>query len=304
MRNPASRIGSVLRDSKIPRDGVRRYIYDIWQPLTLLFITISFTAAFFTCYDPYTSTQFTYERFFCNVDGTLEKSNDDYRPFWDSRLYFTVNIAFGKFSFSGAKITDAAWDAVVGRGGQFIAAVVAYRTLRRSLTLTMETCGVPIPAIASLYCRQIQLIPVGRLLHTMFWHWGSVHLTWRQPILKGRARFGFQLFACTYVLLFATLASVMTGYRAQLTGYSGSGANKTGQLFPVSKIVAPRFVLLDGVRVGLPNTMYAHDSIVFPAGVLDYYDDAYGAETSYSKIGEFLDISRDLQHPYGVLLDC
>jgi hypothetical protein len=292
-----SRLGSLIRDYKVPRDGMRRYFYDIWQPLALLVVVL------FTKYDPRSSTRLKYDWFFCNADGTLVKVDRDYKPFWDLQLYFTVNISFGRFSFSRAKVIDAAWDAVVGRGGQFVAAVVAYRTLRRSLTLTMETCSVPIPAVASLYCAQIQLIPVGRIIHTMFWHWGSVHLKWRQPILRGRARFGVQLFACTYVLLFATLASVMTGYRAQLTGYSGSGANKTDQLFPVSQLVQPRFVLLDGVRVGLPNTMYTHDGIVYPAAMLDYYDNEVTYGTNFT-VRESLEISRDFEHPYGVLLDC
>jgi hypothetical protein len=295
----------MLRDWKVPQDGMRRYLYDLWQPLTLFVITLSFTAVFFTNYYPYSSTQSLHDWFFCNADGALVKVDQDYRPFWDPQLYFTVNISFGGFSFSRAKVIDAAWDAVVGRGGQFVAAVVAYRTLRRSLTLTMETCSVPIPAVASLYCGQIQLIPVGRIIHTMFSHWGSVHLIWRQPILRGRVRFGVQLFACTYVLLFATLASVMTGYRAQLTGYSASGADQTDQLFPVSKLAGPRFTLRDGVRVGLPDTiMYAHDPIIYPAGILDYYDSETTDKSNAFKISEFLDISRDLVDPYGVLFDC
>jgi hypothetical protein len=240
----------MLRDWKVPQDGMRRYLYDLWQPLTLFVITLSFTAVFFTKDVPYSSTPSRYDWFFCNADDTLERVDAFYRPFWDSQLYFSINIPFGRFPFSRAKVIDAAWDAVVGLGGQFVAAVLAYRTVRRLLTLTMETCSVPIPAVASLYCGQIQLIPVGRIIHTMFWHWGSVHMIWRQPILRGRARFGVQLFARTYVLLFATLASVMTGYRAQLTGYLGSSANKTDQLFPVSKLVGPRFTLRDSISRG------------------------------------------------------
>jgi hypothetical protein len=284
---------------------MRRYIYDIWQPLTLLVITTSLTAAFFTKYDPYSPARTGKDWFFCNADGNLEKTEYDYRPFWDPRLYFTINIAFGEFSFSTVKIIDAAWDAVVGRGGQLVAAVVAYRMLRRSLTLTMESCTVSMSAITSLYCQQIQLIPVGQLLRTMFWHWSSVHTPWQQAIPKGRARLGVQLFACIYVLSFATLVSITTGYRAQLTGYSSSGVNETGLLFPINQLVEPRFALLDGARVGLSDTiMYAHDTIQYPDGVLDWYDSKSTSDSSMLNIGEFLDASRDYEHPYGVLLDC
>jgi hypothetical protein len=305
MRNLVSRLGSQFRGWKIPQDGARRYLYDIWQPLTLLVITTSFMAAFFKNYSPYSSAVPTYDWFFCNADGTLEKTNIDYRPLWDPHLYFTINIAFGSFYFSTAKIIDAAWDAIVGRGGQILAAVVAYRTLRRSLTLTMESCTIPIPAVTSLYCQQIQLIPVGRLINTMFWQWGSVNPIWRQPFLRGRARCGIQIFVCTYVLLFATLASVMTGYTAQLTGFFGSGASQTGQLFPINQLVEPRLALYDGVRAGLPDTiMYAHDTIRYPEGIFDYYDSERKPGTSSYSITELLNISRDLKHPSDVLLDC
>lgn len=165
----------VLSDSKVPTDGVRRYLYDIWQPLTLLVLTASFTVAFFANYDPKASASENEHPFFCTADGNVEKRGSDYRPFWDPQLYFTVNVAFGNFPFSVAKIIDAAWDIVIGRGGQFFAAMLAYQTLRRSLTVIMETCTVTIPAVFSVYCQQVQPGSVRQLIHTMFWHWGSVH---------------------------------------------------------------------------------------------------------------------------------
>jgi hypothetical protein len=137
MRYFTSRFDS---NGKAPRDGTRRYFYDIWPPFTLLVITVSFTSTFFTVYQLYASSKYHVDLFFCNADGKLESTDSSYQPFWDPNLYFTINIAFGELPYSGAKVIDAAWDAVVGRGGQFVAAVVAYRTLRRSFTLTMETC--------------------------------------------------------------------------------------------------------------------------------------------------------------------
>jgi hypothetical protein len=307
MHKSALRLGSMLHKFSVPRDGVRRYMYDIWQPLTLLIVTIWFMAFFFT-----TSSSFDamgsiyYGQFFCNADGKLEGTESYHDPLWDPQLYFTINIAFGKFPFSSAKVIDAAWDAVVGRGGQFVAAAVAYRTLRRSFTLTMETCTVMIPAVASLYCRQIQLESVSQLIHTMFWHWSSGHLRWRQAIHMGRLRLCTQLFACIYVLLFATLGSVMSGYRAELsaiTSYEGDGA---GPLFPVNRLVRPRIGFNDGVRVGLSDTpMFAHDAIVYPGGVGDTFDrDGSSLEDASYSVSEFLASSRDFREPWGILVDC
>jgi hypothetical protein len=302
MRYFTSRFDS---NGKAPRDGTRRYFYDIWPPFTLLVITVSFTSTFFTVYQLYASSKYHVDLFFCNADGKLESTDSSYQPFWDPNLYFTINIAFGELPYSGAKVIDAAWDAVVGRGGQFVAAVVAYRTLRRSFTLTMETCTVTIPTATSLYCRQIQLESVAKLIHTMLWHWGSVHLQLRQAIHVGRVRLCTQLFVCVYVLLFTTLVSVMTGYTALLSGFTGYGDDGTGPLYPINRLVRPRIGLSDGDRVGLSDkAMFSHNAIVYPDGVIDARLDDWLRGIIEFDIEEFLTSSRDFKEPWGVLVDC
>jgi hypothetical protein len=289
---------------QIPRDGKRRYMYDIWQPLILLLITASFTAAFFTSHDPYTSAIDQDSLFFCNADGKLEENNDDYKPFWDPHLYFTINIAFGEFRFSNVKVIDAAWDAVVGRGGQFVAAVVAYRTLHRSLTLTLEDRTVLIPTVTSLYCQQIQLIPVGQLVHTMFWHWSSSDLKWRHLVHSGRVRLDAQLFICIYVLSFATLVSMMTGYRARLSGFFGYDVGEVGQLFPIKQLALPIFVIYDSSRVALPEgPLFTYKAITYPEGIRQYSDVPGTTHTEYNVSGVLAN-SQDFAEPYGMLIDC
>jgi hypothetical protein len=41
------RIWTTLRAWTVPQDGFRRYLYDIWQPLTILVLTASFAGVFF-----------------------------------------------------------------------------------------------------------------------------------------------------------------------------------------------------------------------------------------------------------------
>lgn len=155
-------------ESKVPRDGTYRYLYDIWQPLAILVPTLLFTVAF---YSTHKANQLTNpEAFFiCNDNGYVERTKYNYNPFWDPRLYFTINLAFGKFAFSTVKVIDAVWDAVIGRGGQVVAALIAYRTLRRSLTLTLETCNLAIPRVTSFYCQQIQAFSVMQMTYDLFW---------------------------------------------------------------------------------------------------------------------------------------
>lgn len=296
MEKFVSWIRPMLLESKVPRDGTYRYLYDTWQPLAVLVPTLLFTTVFYTTYkaDKLTKPD---AFFICSDSGYVERTRDDYNPLWDPRLYFTINMAFGNFAFSTVKVIDAAWDAVVGRGGQFVAALLAYRTLRRSFTLTMETCTLAIPTVTSLYCQQIQASSVMQMTYNLFWSWGDCnHPVWRKPIFLGRLRLAAQVFICVHVLLFATLVSVMTGYRAQLTGFVGYNA----QSAPISDLVIPRLILRDGDRIGLPNPLVlAIDEIPYPSNG----NKTSGHEAVFT-IEDFIESSRDFEEPYGTLVDC
>ena len=282
---------------KIPRDGTCRYLYDAWQPLALFVLTVCFTAIFYSVYTPFATIPAN-DLFYCNADGNLVKADGWYRPLWDPELYFTVNIAFGKLAFSTAKIIDAVWDAVVARGGQMLAATVAYRTLRRSLTLTMEASIVTMPTVATLYCHQIQIVSLRALLHEIFLHRGSPHPQRRRPTYLGKIRLLMQAIACLYVLSFATLLSVTTGYRAQLSGYYGYDADNPSQLQPVGEISRPSMVVYNGSRVGLSDSpIYAREQVRLPVERLDPDSQTY-------KITDLIDKSQDFEEPYGVFFDC
>lgn len=286
-----------LGNWKIPRDGTYRYLYDTWQPLALLVLTVCFTAIFYSVYTPFATIP-SNDLFYCNADGNLVKALGWYKPLWDPELYFTVNIAFGKFAFSTAKVIDAVWDAVVARGGQMLVAMVAYRILRRSLTLTMEASTVTMPTVATLYCHQIQVTSLRRLLQDISWHKGSPNTHLRRPIYLGKMRLLMQAFSCLYVLSFATLLSVTTGYRAQLSGYYGYDADKPSQLQPVGEISLPSIVVCNGSRVGLSELpIYAREQIPLPVEGLT-------AESQTYKITDLIDNSQDFEEPYGVFFDC
>lgn len=84
MEKLSTRITLAVRKWKIPRDGIRRYLYDVWQPLALLVLMVCFTGSFFAAYDliydPYGFGEIYYE-FFCNADDNPEEPDVSYRPF-------------------------------------------------------------------------------------------------------------------------------------------------------------------------------------------------------------------------------
>jgi hypothetical protein len=98
------------------------------------------------------------------------------------------------------------------------------------------------------------------------------------------------LFVCAYVLSFATLASVTTGYRAGLTGYFDFKAGESSQLKPVTKISQPLVSLYDGNRIGLSDQAMHLTSFPALAGKVD--------------LAAFLNKSSSMDELTGTLFDC
>jgi hypothetical protein len=289
------RMWTTLRAWTVPQDGIRRYLYDIWQPLTILVLTASFAGTFFAIKDPYASTS---DLFYCNADGTvqmLENLNGGYKPFWDPDLFFTINVPVGdNLSFTLAKLLDAVWDLGVGRGGQMLAAVITYRVLRRSLTLVMESCTITIPTVTSVCCQQIGVLSSWHLLADAFSTKSSRKFEGRRLSITGKRRIVMQLFACLYVLAFPTLASIMTGYRTGFTGLFDYHVGKVSQVKPLAEVENPRMFMSDGNRIGLPDSIgYMPPQVPFP-----------GEPGISVNIRQFLLSSKLLEEPAGVLVDC
>jgi hypothetical protein len=295
------RIWITLRSWTAPQDGFWRYLYDIWQPLTILVLTVSFASSFFGSKDPYASSN---HLFYCNADGNVQMldpgETGGYKPLWDPNLFFTINAPVREnISFTLAKVIDAVWDLGIGRGGQMLAAVITYRVLRRSLTLVMESCTIAVPTVTSVCCQQVSILSPWHLLADAFSTKSSWQFEGRRLSLTGRRRLLVQLFACTYVLVFPTLTSAMTGYGTGFTGLFDYTEGTTSEAKPLDQLQVgyPRMVLADGSRIGLPDsTGYLPLRIPFPQ-----LDGLYKRQVSLTV---FLLSSKSFEEPVGVLVDC
>lgn len=275
----------MLRPAQLRKNWAFQYLRHIWQALALLLLTVSFTAGFFANQG---SAVVTSKPFFCNADGSIQtQSNGFYSTFWDPKLFLTINIAHGNFSFTTAKVIDACWDVIFGRGGQVVAAMVAYPVLRRSLTLVMETYMIPTATTTSIYCQQIQMESVWKMLCLVLARRYPRRAA-RRLNIPGKTRLVAHLLVCAYVLSFATLASVMTGYRPEMTGSFGYEEGKASQLKPIDDVYDLQFGLFDGERVG-----FSGPSTVLPDR-LPYDQD----------LGVVLSQSKSINDPFGTLVDC
>jgi hypothetical protein len=236
----------------IPRDGGRRFVYDAWQPLAV-FVLMAVVGI--TPYLVRTTYYYDDSIMICNANGEAEEVAANYSPLWDIRLFFNVNMpVLGSLSYTEAKLIDACWDFLFGRGGQAITGLVAYRVLRHSLQLYMEDSVLPIPTVTSICCQQG--------IQAMFlWEFSRAAATRtpRSSPLKRKSRitttirYALCIFVCTYVLSFATIASVMTGYIADLEGWIGS--KELGQV-KIQKLRRADMILLDGDRIGVTDKQY------------------------------------------------
>jgi hypothetical protein len=243
----------------VPPDGTSRFLYEVWQPLVLLTVTSLFTIGFFSTLKPSTKAP---SPLFCDVNGNVQElgPTDEYRPIWDLSLFFTVNVPYGSFSFTRAKVIDACWDIGFGRGGQLVAGMLAYRIVRRSLTLTMEDSALLISTATSMCCQQLQFVPLWELLRGVFVRPNQRPTPRSRSWLVGLTRRAAYVFICIYVLVFATLTSVMTGYRAGLTGYFGLAANHDSTMRPLENLTRPDFVLYDASRMNFTDNRISASS--------------------------------------------
>lgn len=244
----ASVTGSLTPRVKVPQDGELRYLSDTWQLWLIFLSTTVFTASFIPALARSRTASNVVS---CNADGIVETPSTKPLSIWDADEFFTINLLFNDYSFTQAKVIDACWDVGVGRGGQAIAAVVTHRVLRRSMLLILERSEVSIPTTTAMLCQQIQLTSIWELCREMIRRAGGGS-TPKRARAMGILRYTLYIFVCGYVLAFATITSVMTGYRANLTGLFQLNSTQNGMTEPLRLVYAGKdsTVVSDGGRIG------------------------------------------------------
>lgn len=184
----------------------------------------------------------------------MEEILDNHDPIWDLESYFSINVpVFTDLPFTKAKILDACWDLFIGKGGQALAAIAAYRAVQQSIKLTMEKRALPISTVTSVCSQQqVQAWSVWELFRAAFTRLESPSSREKAHLLEMRLRIMACIFASIYVLSFATMTSVMTGYFADVQGFYGSIVDRD-QLQALSSFHRADLLFLDPGRIALSN---------------------------------------------------
>lgn len=200
--------------------------------------------------------------------------------YWDKSLFLSITLGFGHFNFAEAKAIDIGWDLVVGRGGQLLITLMVYPVVRESLLLCLERTEVPLDTFTSLSFSNISLQSAAMLARDLFRtrkrFMPAAKRSDNEPrrSSKGRAclaaiarcwkkvtswnwRFLGLVVASTYVLLFPTVLSAMTGYQAISQAYVKTPGDLS--LVATSELQHVGIIVHDGSRIGLSS----------PAGLSD-----------------------------------
>ena len=191
------------------------------------------------------------------------------------RRAFQITLGFGHLTFAQAKVIDIVWDVVVGRGGQGILAIISYRISSKCLTRLMER-----EHFSATY----------RLYEAIVFRDASLKSIWqlctcftRKMKSQDLAAIYWIILASSYVVVFPTSVSAMTGYSSNVSPFLGT---YTDSKVPWQSRRA-LYNIHDGVRIG-KTVDYVVGSEGFGSDSYDYYagDSAYYScleEIDYTK---------------------
>jgi hypothetical protein len=116
---------------------------------------------------------------------------------------FALDLAYGNFTFTQAKIIDVTWDTVVGQGGRLLHGWILYRCIIYPLlVLAMEISTVTYPYYTTLSFSKASFETLTELLKTL-------HLTRSYSVLLCTI---LLIYTLIYTLFFSLIWSTATGY--------------------------------------------------------------------------------------------
>lgn len=229
-------------------------MYISWQPITLLTLAmvVFATVAIFIMQASFEDKRSNV--LLCDASGTVQEVAEDYDATWQMGSYFSINMpVLTGLGYTRAKVFDVFWDLAFGRGGQILVGMVAYRVTRHSFRFSMERSAFPIStATFILSQQQIQALSIWEMTRVLTNRLEKKPVPRKDHILETRLRVLACIFLCTYVLSFATLTSVMTGYFSAVEGVYGSVTDNE-PMKSLSQFSRADLLLLDSDRLSLSD---------------------------------------------------
>lgn len=259
-----------------PRSAKTAFLAELAWPTIFLALSLAFTIPFFLLK---TSRAASNDEPRCMANSeAIFPWNETVNEYWDSSTALFITLGSGRYTYPEAKAIDVLWDLLVGRGGQILAAAMAFTVIRKSLTLSMEQKSVPVSLAFGVYFRSITVVLVGSILQNL-----SLRSRARQHQDKAVPlwRLSSWFYLCVYVLILPTVISAMTGYQTTGSIYFHPAFKSTGSLADASGLTPnPGLMIRDGSRVGLSDNV----PVALPEGGLDIDYGIATFNTTYDSI--------------------
>lgn len=195
----------------------------------------------------------------CQPDGSFQIDPGSF-GYWSKSGFFQITLGFGVLTFTQAKAIEIIWDIVsftslfrsnisrpwnskliltqgFGRGGQALIALASWRVFASYLTVSMERTPVTFSTYRTIFMKHQSLATAIPRVARGF----SVRLS-----LQSRTAMFFIIITMTFVLVFPTLGSAMTGYSGNVKPFV---TDKSGNYVPFTSFQYLLYVIHDGWRV-------------------------------------------------------
>ncbi|KAH7138665.1 hypothetical protein B0J11DRAFT_588081 [Dendryphion nanum] len=172
----------------------------------------------------------------CQPDGSFRLIPETY-SLWSSSGFFQITIGGGQLSFTEAKIIDILWDIIVGRGGQFLLAIISWKVFASYLTVCMEVEPVSYQLFRTMFLENEASLPsTYRTIRSFF----------QQRKLRSLTAMIFIGATMIFIIAFPTLASALSGYDANVDSFV---PDKNGSFVPFKDFSRLKYVIHDGWRI-------------------------------------------------------
>ncbi|PSK37298.1 hypothetical protein B9Z65_2040 [Elsinoe australis] len=177
----------------------------------------------------------------CLLDRGFTRIDLGTHNIWSADRAFEINLGFGAFDFSIAKILDIAWDLVVGRGYQTAVLFLSYKILAQAFLFYMEFAFVSVDTFlaqaynpATSYAVWCHAKSLGR---------GSKRRTWRNFAYPAAI-----VLTSGYIIVVPTLLSAITGYQAITEPFMTipNGFDRAGEILSLDKLQPLEIIIRDG----------------------------------------------------------
>ena len=181
------------------------------------------------------------------------------------KIFVLDRLFYHNFSFAQAKMVDALWDILVGRGIQIIAAWAAYIVFSDALLRVIERH----PASFQIFQR-ITLEGPGLLSV-----WTLIKEIWTAKSRRTKALFFYMLLSTSYILWIPLLLSAMTGYSSSTITWVN--LDNPHQMTPVNALRRSQWMVAGANNVTFAGLTCIDENIALDAEALTYARDSHCA---------------------------